>query len=77
MKEDVHAKVANWSRLYSVQKEYEQLVRKARAEQGSGPAASQLEAEMKKLIVKVDAAFKEASDAVHGKRRPQDRPSAT
>jgi hypothetical protein len=77
LKEDVHAKVANWSKLYSVQKEYELLVRKARAGDGNGKAASELEAEMKALAVKVDAAFREASDAVHGKRRTSDRPYAT
>jgi len=75
---DVHEKVASWSRLYTVQKEYEVLVRKARAE--NGPAAanpSQLEAELKALLVKVDAAFREASEAVHVRRRSADRPSAT
>jgi hypothetical protein len=75
--EDVYAKVANWSKLHSVQREYERRVRQARAESGNGPEAQRLEAEMKKLIVKVDAAFKEASEAVHGTHRPDARPAAS
>jgi hypothetical protein len=75
--DDVYAKVANWSKLHSVQQEYERRVRQARAEGGNGPEAQRLEAEMKKLIVKVDAAFREASEAVHGTRRTDGRPAAS
>ncbi|MEO8653791.1 MAG: hypothetical protein ABI409_06675 [Ramlibacter sp.] len=75
---DVHAKVATWSRLHAVQKEYEFRVGQAKERHGAGndPVRVQLEAEMKAVVAQVDKAFREASDAVHGKRG-KDRPSAT
>lgn len=74
---DVHAKVAAWYELYAVKKDYEFRVRQAKDEHGDGDdwVRAQLEAEMKAVAAQVDKAFREASDAVHGKR-DGDRPSA-
>ena len=72
---EVHAKVAAWYKLYAVKQDYEFRVRQAKDEHGDDRLRAQLEAEMRAVAAQVDKAFREASDAVHGKR-DGDRPSA-
>ena len=56
-----------WARLYSLQEKYEIIFREAKSRHdcGDGPYPSELEEEIRALRAQVDAAFREASRALH------------